>query len=74
MDLKNTGKMKGDEVAQVYAHSIDGSIKVPINQLKCFQIITLLPGESKTLTFKIPASELSFYNIETNDFKTEQGK
>jgi len=47
MDLKNTCKMKGDEVAQIYAHSIDGSIKVPINQLKCFQIITLLPGESK---------------------------
>ncbi len=72
--IKNTGKMKGDEVAQIYAHSIDATIKVPINQLKRFQRITLLPGEIKTLTFKIPASELSFYNTETNDFKTEPGK
>ena len=72
--IQNTGKMKGDEVAQIYAHSIDATIKVPINQLKRFQRITLLPGEIKTLTFKIPASELSFYNIETNDFRTEPGK
>ena len=72
--VKNTGKMKGDEVAQVYVHSLNASIKVPINQLKRFQRITLAPGENKTLTFKIPASELSFYDIKTNDFKTEPGQ
>lgn len=72
--IKNTGKMKGDEVAQVYVHDVDASIKVPINQLKRFQRITLTPGESKTLTFKIPASEFSFYNTSTNDLKVEPGK
>ena len=72
--IKNTGEMKGDEVAQIYVHSMDATIKLPINQLKRFQRITLLPGESKTLTFKIPAKELSFYDIETNDFKTIPGK
>jgi len=72
--VQNTGKLKGDEVAQVYVHDVDASIKVPINQLKRFQRITLAPGESKTLTFKIPASELSFYDIKINDFKIEPGK
>ena len=72
--IKNAGKMKGDEVAQVYAHSIDALIKVPVNQLKRFKRITLSPGESETLTFKIPASELSFYDTKTNDLKTESGK
>ena len=72
--IQNTGKMKGDEVAQVYVHSMDATIKVPINQLKRFQRITLSPGESRTLTFKIPASEFSFYNTKTNDFKIEPGR
>jgi beta-glucosidase len=72
--IKNTGKMKGDEVTQVYVHKLSASIKVPINQLKRFQRITLAPGENKTLAFKIPASELSFYDIKTNDFKTEPGQ
>jgi len=72
--IRNGGELKGDEVAQVYVHCTDANIKVPINQLKRFQRIALEPGESKTLTFKISASELSFYDTEINDFKTEPGR
>ena len=71
--VQNTGKVKGDEVAQVYVHSTTASMKVPINQLKRFQRVTLAPGEKKTLSFKIPASEFSFYDTRTNDLKTEAG-
>jgi beta-glucosidase len=74
VSVKNTGKIKGDEVVQVYAHSVSATMKVPINQLKRFQRITLSPGENTTLTFKIPVSEFSFYDTKTNDLKTEQGK
>jgi beta-glucosidase len=73
-DVQNTGKLKGDEVAQVYVHCNNESKKVPINQLKRFQRITLDPGENKTLSFKIPASEFSFYDPGTNDFKVEPGE
>jgi beta-glucosidase len=72
--VKNSGKIKGDEIAQVYAHKLSASIKVPINQLKRFQRITLDPGHSKTLKFKIPVSEFSFYDIKANTFKTEPGQ
>jgi beta-glucosidase len=72
--IQNTGKVKGDEVAQVYAHCFNASIKVPVNQLKRFQRITLEPGESKTLTFKIPASEFSFYDTRINNLKTTPGQ
>ncbi len=73
-EIQNVGKLKGDEIAQVYVHCSTASIKVPINQLKRFQRLTLSPGEKKTLSFKIPASEFSFYNTRTNDFKTEPGQ
>jgi beta-glucosidase len=72
--VQNTGKVKGDEVAQVYVHHANASVKVPINQLKRFQRITLAPGEKKSLAFKIPASEFLFYSTKTNDFKTEAGR
>ena len=71
--VKNIGKVKGDEVAQLYAHDVDATIKVPINQLKRFQRITLAAGESKTLTFKIAASEFSFYDTRINDLTTAPG-
>ncbi|NLA22842.1 MAG: hypothetical protein GX870_07370 [Candidatus Marinimicrobia bacterium] len=72
--IKNTGKMKGDEVVQVYAHYMDATMTVPINQLKRFQRIKLNPGESKVLTFKIPASEFSFYDTGINNLKTAKGR
>ncbi len=72
--VQNTGKYKGDEVVQVYVHDIEASVKVPFRQLKRFKRITLEPNEEKTLSFKIPASELSFYSIRSNNFKVEPGE
>jgi beta-glucosidase len=72
--IQNVGKATGDEVAQVYVHAMNASIKVPINQLKRFQRITLAPGEKKSLSFKIPASEFSFYDTRSNGFKVESGQ
>ena len=71
--VQNTGPLEGDEVAQVYIHHLNASVKVPIRQLKCFQRISLAPGESRKLTFEIPVAEFSFYDITINGFKTEPG-
>jgi beta-glucosidase len=71
--VHNVGKTKGDEVAQVYVHQLNTPLNVPINQLKRFLRITLDPGQSQALAFKIPASEFSFYSTKTNDFETEPG-
>jgi beta-glucosidase len=72
--VKNTGEYKGDEVAQVYVRDTKASVKVPIRQLKRFQRITLKPGEQKTISFNLPTSELSFYDIKSNDFIVEPGE
>jgi len=72
--LRNTGNYKGDEVVQLYVHDIKASVKVPIRQLKRFQRITLKPNKYKTVSFNLPASELSFYDIKSNDFIVEPGE
>ncbi len=72
--VQNTGNYKGDEVVQVYIRDIKASVKVPIRQLKRFQRITLNPNEYKTVSFNLPASELSFYDIKSNDFIVEPGE
>ena len=72
--VQNTGKTRGDEIVQVYVRDVEASVKVPIRQLKRFQRITLDPNESKTVSFNLPASELSFYDVESNDFIVEPGE
>ncbi|UCH15152.1 MAG: glycoside hydrolase family 3 C-terminal domain-containing protein [Bacteroidales bacterium] len=74
LNIENTGDYKGDEVIQVYIRDLEASVKVPIRQLKRFKRITLEPQESNTVKFNIPASELSFYDIESNNFVVEQGE
>ncbi|MEJ2055364.1 MAG: glycoside hydrolase family 3 C-terminal domain-containing protein, partial [Calditrichaceae bacterium] len=72
--VKNTGKIKGDEVVQLYIKDLEASVKVPVQKLKRFKRITLEPGQRKTVSFNLPASELSFYDIASNDFIVEPGE
>ena len=58
VDVRNTGKMKGDEVVQLYLRDMVGSVSRPVKELKGFQRINLDPGESRTVTFTLTTEEL----------------
>ena len=59
--LTNTGKREGEETVQLYIRDLVGSVTRPVRELKGFQKITLKAGESRTISFKINASDLAFY-------------
>ena len=62
LDIKNTGKYTGDEVAQLYISDTDAEVPVPIRALKGFRRLTLVPGEKKTITFSVPPGDFSIIN------------
>lgn len=64
VNVKNTGKREGSEVAQLYIRDMVGSVSRPLKELKGFQKIMLKPGESKTVRFDIGIDLLKFYNSE----------
>ncbi len=61
-EVKNTGRRAGDEVVQLYINDVVASVTRPVKELKGFQRIHLKPGESRTVTFDLPAAALAFYN------------
>lgn len=63
-ELENTGNYTATEVAQLYIQDKVGSINRPVKELKRFQRVTLKPGERRKLEFKLPVSELAFWNID----------
>jgi beta-glucosidase len=73
LDVKNTGKRAGDEVAQVYIHEVNPVVKRPAKELRGFQRVTLQPGEQRTLTFTLPASKLAYWNEFTHAFVVNPG-
>ena len=62
LNVKNSGKVAGEEVVQLYLRDKVGSVVRPIIELKDFQKIKLNAGETKTIKFIIDKEKLSFYN------------
>jgi len=62
--VKNTGKVTGDEVVQLYIRDDLSSVTRPVKELKGFERITLKAGETKIVSFEIGREELQFYNEE----------
>lgn len=71
VDVKNTGKVTGDEVVQLYIHDVSPSLKRPAKELRGFERITLSPGQTKKVTLTIPGSRLAFYDEKIHDFRVE---
>ncbi|HVS96800.1 MAG TPA: glycoside hydrolase family 3 C-terminal domain-containing protein [Puia sp.] len=53
VDVKNTGALEGDEVAELYVSAKHATVPVPIRSLWGFRRIHLRPGEKRTLRFAI---------------------
>lgn len=71
--VTNTGNYDGAEVVQLYIRDLVGSVTRPVKELKGFERIELKKGESKTVSFKINAELLKFYNSNL-EFVCEPGE
>jgi beta-glucosidase len=64
VDVKNTGKIDGSEVIQMYIRDLVSSVTRPVKELKGFQKVFLRAGEKKTIEIEINPESLAFYNID----------
>ncbi len=64
IDVTNTGKRVGDEIVQMYVRDDFASVGRYNKMLKGFERISLKPGETKTVTFKLGFDELNVLNQE----------
>lgn len=77
--VKNTGKVAGATVVQLYLRDIAASISRPVKELKNFEKVMLQPGEEKVVTFTLSEEDLKFFNpslkyaAEAGDFKVMIG-
>lgn len=62
IDVSNIGNMDGDEIVQVYLTDLYCRISQPEKRLKAFQRVHIPAGETRTVSFTLPHSELSFLN------------
>lgn len=71
--ITNTGKVESDEIAQLYVMHSDATIKSAKKVLKGFQRVSLAPGASKMVSFKLLPDDLSYINAD-GEKKALKGK
>jgi len=66
VDVKNTGKLKGDDVVQLYLKQMVSSVITYDTQLRGFERVPLEPGETKTVKFTLHPDDLSLLDKNMN--------
>ncbi|HEX7367174.1 MAG TPA: glycoside hydrolase family 3 C-terminal domain-containing protein [Pelobium sp.] len=64
--VTNTGKLAGDEVAQLYVVNENTNIKTAIKALKGFERISLKAGETREVKFMLTPEDLSYVDGDGN--------
>ena len=79
VDVRNTGSREGDEVVQLYIQDKVSSVTRPVRELKGFRRVTLAPGASTTVTFKLGREALGMWDqdmkfvVEPGEFEISAG-
>ncbi len=60
VDVRNTGTRAGKEPVLLYSSDLVASLVPDNKRLRAFQKVELQPGQTKTVTFQLPASDLAF--------------
>ena len=72
--IKNTGKVKGAEAAQVYISDVKSTVLRPLKELKAFSKVMIEAGESKQVEINLPVKDWAFFNDKTQSWVIEPGK
>ncbi len=71
--IKNTGKVKGKEIVQLYTGPVCTAGR-PVKELRAFKKVELYPGEEKTISFTLGKRGFAYYNAYISDWHVKSGK
>jgi len=62
VEVRNTGKVAGDEVVQLYVRDVVSSVTRPVKELKGFKRVTLTPGAVTNVTFTLDSEAFALWD------------
>ncbi len=74
VDVKNTGKMAGAQVVQVYVAPQNAAAGEPAQTLRGFEKVMLNPGQKKTVDIILDDNAFSTYKVHRKAFTPSPGK
>ncbi|SCP98837.1 glycoside hydrolase family 3 C-terminal domain-containing protein [Anaerobium acetethylicum] len=74
VDITNSGNVEGKETVQLYVADKESSVPKAVKELKGFEKVTLLPGETKTVEFVLDKRSFAYFNTQISDWYVESGE
>jgi beta-glucosidase len=74
VDVTNTGTRAGDEVVQLYVRYPDSKVERPLKQLRGFRRVSLAAGESRTISLRLAAADLAYWDPARHAWTVEPGR
>ncbi len=71
VDVTNTGHVAGDEVVQLYVRHLGSAVARPTKDLRGYRRVSLRPGETTTVEFRVPVLSLAYWNAEQHRWVVE---
>jgi beta-glucosidase len=72
--VKNTGKVAGAEVPQIYITQTKSPVMRPAKELKGFKKVFLKAGETKTVTIPVKVQDMAYWDGKSNNWKVDSGE
>ncbi len=69
--VKNTGKVKGAEIVQLYVGCENSAVDRPVKLLKDFARVELEPGEEKEVSLHVSSKDMAYFDVQKDDFTEE---
>jgi beta-glucosidase len=71
--VRNTGKVAGDEVVQLYLRDPVASVARPVQELRGFKRLALAPGEASRVSFRLSGPQMALFGLD-NRWHVEPGR
>jgi beta-glucosidase len=63
VEIRNTGRLAGDEVVLLFVNDVVSSVTTPVRELKGFQRVHLEPGATKRVEFNLTPDQLALHDV-----------
>ena len=72
--LTNDGKVKGKETVQLYVGQPEAKVERPVHELKAFEKVELMPGESRQVSLRLSDEDYSYWSVAAQRWIKDGGR
>lgn len=73
LDVSNTGTRAGEDVVQLYVAFPASRVSRPVRELRGFERVRLAAGETKTVSLRVAAADLAYWDVARHAWTVEAG-